>query len=72
MFRDQYGLKKAYCCGLPIGCATIASWWALFALPVLIWYLYFPMKINNRKVFYSATLGAFTPLWIMLPYWSFQ
>lgn len=71
MFRDHYGLKKAYCCGFPIGCATIAGWWALFALPVLIWYLYSPMKINNGRIFYSATLGALTPLWIMLPYWLF-
>ena len=71
MFRDHYGLKKAYCCGFPIGCAAIASGWAFLALPILIWYLYSPMKIYNNKIFYSATLGALTPLWIMLPYWLF-
>lgn len=71
MYRDHWGLKKSYCCGFPIGVATIACGWAFFALPLLIWYLYSPMKINNGRVFYSAAIGAVTPLWLMLPYWLF-
>ena len=71
MYRDHWGLKKSYCCGFPIGVATIACGWAFFALPLLIWYLYSPMKINNSRVFYSAAIGAVTPLWLMLPYWLF-
>ncbi len=71
MYRDQRGLKKAFCCGLLVGCAIIAEWWVCFVVPALIWYLYAPMKINNLKVFYSTILGVLTPLWVMLPYWIF-
>ena len=71
MYKDFRGLRKAFTCGFAVGCASIASLWALAALPLLIWYLYSPMKINNEKVFYSATLGALAPLWLMLPYWLF-
>ena len=71
MYKDHRGLRKAFGCGFAVGCAAIASLWSLVALPLLIWYLYSPMKINNSKVFYSATLGAMAPLWLMLPYWIF-
>ena len=71
MYKDFRGLRKAFTCGFAVGCAAVASLWSLIALPLLIYYLYGPMKINEGKVFYSATLGALTPLWMMLPYWLF-
>lgn len=71
MYKDFRGLRKAFTCGFAVGCASIASLWSLFALPLLIWYLHSPMKINEGKVFYSATLGVLAPLWMMLPYWLF-
>ena len=71
MYKDYRGLKKAFACGFAVGLAAIASLWSLVALPLLIMYLYGPMKINEGKVFYSATLGALAPLWLMLPYWLF-
>ncbi len=71
MYNDHHGLRKAFACGFTVGCAALASLWSLCVLPLLIWYLYSPMKINNGRVFYSATLGTLAPLWIMLPYWLF-
>jgi hypothetical protein len=71
MYKDFHGLRKAFICGFAVGCAAIASLWSLAALPLLIWYLYSPMKISEGKVFYSATLGVLAPLWLMLPYWLF-
>ena len=69
MYKDFRGLRKAFTCGFAVGCASIASLWALAALPLLIWYLYSPMNINNEKLFYSASLAALPPPRLMLPSW---
>ena len=69
MYKDNRSVRKAYVSGMPLGIATVLWGWSCITLPVLIWYLYSPMKINNTKIFYAATLGMLTPLWVMLPIW---
>jgi hypothetical protein len=73
--RDTYKSEKAdraYEAGLCIGIASIIWIWALAAFLLFLVYLYGPMKVSSKRMFWASLIGLLTPFWCCLPFWIFS
>ena len=65
-------LSVAYESGVFIGIASFFWIWSLIAFPLLLIFLYVPMKVTSFRMFWASCLGLVTPLWCYSPYWVFN
>lgn len=73
--RDTYRSEKAdraYEAGLCIGIASIIWIWAMAAFLFYLVYLYGPMKVSSKRMFWASLIGLLTPFWCCLPFWIFS
>ena len=73
--RDAFRSEKAdraFEAGLCIGMASMLWIWALVAFLLFLIYLYGPMKVFSRRMFWASWIGLLTPFWCYLPFWIFS
>ncbi len=65
-------LTASFLSGAMIGMACLVWGYSVFALLLLLFYVYSVMKVISVKVAFSMFLGFVTPLWMFLPYYIYN
>lgn len=71
-YKNNEALNKATFAGLCIGGATLMWIYSAIALPVILCYMYGPLKLFSTKMAVALLIGFFSPLWCYLPYLLYQ
>ena len=70
--KSESILPASFLSGAMIGIASLVWGYAVFALLLLLFYVYSVMKVISVKVAFSILLGFVTPLWMFLPYYIYN
>lgn len=71
VYKSQNALSATFVSGVCLGLAAMGHYYALAVFPLLLIYLYGPMKANSLKHLWSFIFGILTPLWLYLPFYLY-
>lgn len=71
VYKSKDALSATFVSGACLGLAIMGHYYALVAFPLLLIYLYGPMKANSLKPLWSFIFGILTPMWLYLPFYLY-